>query len=101
MIEQRYAKHQERVEAEAKAKVESAAVISSAQASATVAAAPVSASVAKAPAVSPEQAVIDAEDRIAAFLNSREWKKGKANEYRAVLVELFKFEAGFTHKEAA
>lgn len=101
LIEQRYAKHQERVEAEAKAKVESAAVISSAQASATVAAAPVSASVAKAPAVSPEQAVIDAEDRIAAFLNSREWKKGKANEYRAVLVEFFKFEAGFTHKEAA
>jgi len=101
LLDQRKAKYQERVDAEAKAKVESAALISSAQASATVAAAPVSASVAKAPAVSPEQAVIDAEDRIAAFLNSREWKKGKANEYRAVLVEFFKFEAGFTHKEAA
>jgi hypothetical protein len=101
LIEQRYAKHQERVEAEAMAKVESAAVISSAQASATVASAPASAPSATAPAVSPEQAVIDAEPRIAAFLNSREWQKGKANEYRAVLVEFFKFEAGFTHKEAA
>lgn len=101
LVEQRNSKHQERVEAEAKAKVESAAVISQAKASATVT--PVTqppAAQASAPAT-PEQAVIDAEPRISNFLNSREWKKGKANEYRAVLVEFFKFEAGFIHKEAA
>lgn len=101
LLDQRKAKYQERVDAEAKAKVESAAAISSAQASATVVTAPVATPMAQVKAASPEQAVIDAEDRIAAFLNSREWKKGKANEYRAVLVEFFKFEAGFTHKEAA
>lgn len=102
LVEQRYTKHQERVEAEAKAKVESAAAISTAQASATVVTAP--AAVATQPPARPataEQVVIGAEPRIAAFLNSREWKKGKANEYRAVLVEFCKFEAGFIHKEAA
>jgi len=45
----------------------------------------------------PAEAVIEAEPRIAAFLNSREWAKGKAHEYRAVLVEYEKFLA----KEAA
>lgn len=100
LIEQRYSKHQERVDATAKAMAESASVISQAQAAGKVASAMPQSDLVPVE-VTPEQAVIDAEQRIAAFLNSREWKKGKANEYRAVLVEFFKFEAGFTHKEAA
>jgi len=43
--------------------------------------------------------VVDAAPRITAFLNSREWPKGKANEYRAVFIAFFKFEAGL--REAA
>lgn len=102
LIEQRHLKHLAMVEAEANAKVESAAVISNAQTAATVTSVSPSPAVsAPAKAVTAEQAVIDAGQRIAAFLNSREWKKGKASEYRAVLVEFFKFEAGFSHKEAA
>lgn len=98
LLAQRKQQHQDRVEAEAKAKVEREAAaqpkpeVAPTQTSNVI---PAEFSAKTKPTQS--EAVIEAEPRIAAFLNSREWQKGKANEYRAVLVEFFKFEA----KEAA
>lgn len=45
--------------------------------------------------------VVLAEPRIAAFINSREWGKGEANKVRAYLVEYEKFVSACREKEAA
>lgn len=45
--------------------------------------------------------VVLAEPRIAAFLNSREWGKGEANKVRAYLVEYEKFVSAYQPNEAA
>lgn len=48
-----------------------------------------------------QAAVIDHQKEIAAFLASREWKRGKEAEARAVLVEFFKWKANPDHAKAA
>jgi len=48
--------------------------------------------------VSPAQVVIDHQPEISAFFKSRDFKKAKENEYRAVIVEYLKFASEFNSK---
>lgn len=97
LIDQRKAQHLARVEAEAKAKIEANAQAEAAKPAAVTEKPQAHGNVipAEFSGKTPADAVIDAEDVIAAFLNSREWAKGEANKARAHIVEFKKFESQY------
>ena len=97
LLDQRKAQHLARVEAEAKAKIEANAQAEAAKLAATTEKPQAHANVipAEFSGKTPADAVIDAEDVIAAFLNSREWARGEANKARAHIVEFKKFESQY------
>ncbi|MDE2467960.1 MAG: hypothetical protein KGL35_04275, partial [Bradyrhizobium sp.] len=51
--------------------------------------------------VSPAETVIEHQDEISRFLNSKEWGRGERDRARAILVEFVKFTATAPAKKAA
>lgn len=93
LVEQRATTHRQEIAAKAAEAVEAAAKLAVKATASNVV--PVEFAGTPEPAKTPAETVVAAEDAISSFLNSREWAKGKANEYRAVLVEFVKHQAKF------